>query len=116
MNALRNVYIDKDNYDLMVVIENPEDYNAESIAVAKEILAERQLDSEDLRVMALKINAGIAAKKLKDFNPTSSKIELHESYFLDAETIKEIYLQKFKELIDRKDALRFDSFIYAIGG
>ena len=115
MNTLRNVYIDKSNYDLMVVIETPEDYSAEAITVAKEILAERELGAEDLRAMALIINTDIAAKKLKKFNPSSIKLELHESYFLDADTIKEIYSQELKELMDRKDSLRFNALIYAIG-
>lgn len=116
MNNLKNVYINKNNYDLMVVIENPEDYSIEAVSIAKEILIERQVDIEDLNAMAVVINKDIADKKLKDFNPTSSKLELHESHFLDGDTIKEIYAQQLKELMNRKDSLRFDSFIYAIGG
>lgn len=114
--TLRDRYINQSNYELLSIVENPENYTEECLKIVDGILELRIIEPEDLEAMVTEINRKKIQEKLGKFDPINDEITLHESQYLSKTTIKEMYLEEVKILMDKRDGFRFDVWKYAIGG
>ena len=109
-------YIRKTDLELMTILESPEDYTQAAIDVINEIFDERKIEGEKLRALAVEVNEAKVEEIMMNLDPLNDELKPHTSVFLDAAEIKEMYLKKLKELMDRKDAFKFNVWQYAMGG
>jgi len=97
-------------------LETPEDYSESLQEAIKAIINEREISQEALETLAHQYNQKIVRAKMEKLNPANDEINVHKSYFLSEEIIRNIYLEELKSIMDRKDGFRYDPWIYAIGG
>lgn len=114
--TLRDRYINQPNYELLSIVENPENYTEECIKVVEGILELRIIEPKELKSMVTEINLKKIREKLGKFDPINDEISLHESQYLSKKTIKKMYMNEVKILMDKRDGFRFDVWQYAIGG
>ncbi|MEM8522996.1 MAG: hypothetical protein AAGG68_00060 [Bacteroidota bacterium] len=115
MISLKERHQDKETHELVHMIEHPEDYTEECIEVIHEIFNSREVDSDKLHDIAVKVNTARARKYLLELDPLQKEIKVHKSHFLKKEKVKKIYKQQLQQTMEEKKDFRFDVWSYAIG-
>jgi len=114
--SLYLTYIRKTDFELMFILESPDDYTQEALDVVYEIFDEKKIEGEELRALAIEVNQ----KKIEDIflklDPLNDELKPHTSKFLDSAEIKEMYLEMLKKHMSRKDGFKFNVWQYAMGG
>ena len=76
----------------------------------------RIIEDEEIERISIDVNTKIVRDKMAKLNPLQDDIAIHNSYFLDKATVKQLYILELELLMEQKDAFRFDVWKYAIGG
>ncbi len=109
-------YVSKSDFELISILEDPEDYTSEAIEIIEEIFEDRNIDQEKLSEIVLEVNQRKAKEIIQNLDPLNDELEFHQSKFLDSEKVKQIYIQALKDHMSRKDSFKFNVWLYALGG
>ncbi len=109
-------YIPKSNLELLTILESPEDYTQEAIEVIVEIFEERNIEGEELRALAKEVNQKKIDEIIMKLDPLNDELIPHKSEYLDSAEINEMYKATLKKFMDRKEAFKFNVWLYALGG
>jgi len=114
--SLYLTYIRKSDFELMSILESPEDYTQAALDVIMEIFDERKINGQDLLALAREVNQQKIEEIFLKLDPLNDELKPHKSMYLDAAEIKEMYLVQLKEHMSRKDGFKFNVWQYAMGG
>jgi len=109
-------YNNESNQELVAIVENPNNYVEECLAVVHQILKERDINFAELKEIAQKIHIERAQKILLTFNPLNDKLEMPFSNYLSEEEMKELYRKQIEWLQERDDAFDINVWHYVMGG
>jgi len=113
--TLRERYEHKSADALIHVLENPENYTAECLAVVREIFENRNIDPQESHRIAYEAAILIAKNKITTLDPLNDELALHTSQFLSQEEVRTIYQNLLEEYMKQKEAFRFDVWMYSLG-
>lgn len=113
--SIKKYYIDKENIELIEILENYSEYTEECILVVKDILLSRNITKEELKEIALKVVKKKIQNIFIELNLTVEKIEPHSSPFFTEEEMLEIYITEYnifrqKQFNNFKDTNNEDDF------
>ena len=113
--TLQERYSSADIKNLIEIIENKDNYTTECINVVVEELKTRPLYKDSIEKIAEDIIRTKFSEFMNKFDPYNSKIEILKSNFLNKEQVQEIQKQEFDNWMEKREALGFDVWKYAIG-
>ncbi len=113
--TLEERYSAVDIKDLMEIIENKDNYTAECVNVVINEFKSRSIIKESIEKIAEDIIRVKFSDFLGKFDPYNSKIKIFESNFLSKEQVMDIQKQEFDKWMEKREALEFDVWKYAIG-
>ena len=111
---LKKYYIDKEDVELIEILENFSDYTEECVLVVKDIFTKRNLSLDKTEELALVIIKQKIQKVFEKLNISQEEIIPHESPFLNKSKMRKLYQQELKQYIENRPDI--DVWSYSIGG
>ena len=112
---IKEHYQKADLQTLVETIETPDDYTDEAVEAAINELESREVDDEDVRLIALNILTQKARGMLQSFSPVNDELTLPTSYFLKRDEVVKIFKREFDAHVERRQQMTPDSWSYVIG-
>lgn len=105
-----------DEKSLVEILENPSQYVQECLHAVHNILSDRNIPEAELMDIARNVNRLKARETIERLDPINDELVPHQSYFLNKEEVRLLYVEELDEHMKNKEGFRFDVWHYAIGG
>ena len=107
---------DLSDRQLIEIIDRPENIDAEKRKEALDELNARDIPLGVLKEAAVMANESIAYGRILQDPIAEDSVEIHESYFLNTDEMRQVYIDQLEKYMRYKDQFRYDVWAYAIGG